>query len=163
VGTYFKPWRQKIGVLTLVLACVFMGGWIRSRSIADVVYFRKGEGVAATFVSANNCIVWHSVDMPDKPTNGWIGFPHWQTEDPFLCTNIDVLAEFNVFDVCCYRWLGIGSFRCQTVSMDWKTTWFVYYWPIVLVLTLLSAWLLLSEPRESKAKTPVEPIHETAV
>lgn len=28
--TYFKPLRRKIGVLTLLLACVLAAGWVRS-------------------------------------------------------------------------------------------------------------------------------------
>lgn len=27
---FFKPWRRKIGVVTLLIACVFAAGWIRS-------------------------------------------------------------------------------------------------------------------------------------
>ena len=27
---FFKSWRRKIGVLTLVMACVFAAGWVRS-------------------------------------------------------------------------------------------------------------------------------------
>src|ERR1700677_2622214 len=33
--TYFKPLRRKIGVVTLALACVFAGAWIRSRDNID--------------------------------------------------------------------------------------------------------------------------------
>jgi hypothetical protein len=29
-GDYFRPWRRKIGVMTLVMACVFAAGWVRS-------------------------------------------------------------------------------------------------------------------------------------
>ena len=30
---FFKPWRRKIGVVTLVMACVLMAGWVRSEMI----------------------------------------------------------------------------------------------------------------------------------
>ena len=35
MGGYFKPWRRKIGVVTLVMACVLMAGWVRSLTVAD--------------------------------------------------------------------------------------------------------------------------------
>ena len=31
LGNFFHGWRRKLGVVTLVLACVFMGGWMRSQ------------------------------------------------------------------------------------------------------------------------------------
>ena len=37
MGDYFKPWRRKIGVVTLMLACVFMGGWMRSIFFLDFI------------------------------------------------------------------------------------------------------------------------------
>jgi len=30
MGEFFKGWRRKTGVVTLVMACVFTGGWVRS-------------------------------------------------------------------------------------------------------------------------------------
>ena len=37
MGDYFRSWRRKIGVVTLGMACVFAGGWVRSFIIADSV------------------------------------------------------------------------------------------------------------------------------
>src|SRR5436190_957332 len=34
---FFKPWRRKMGVLTLMLACVFTGLWLRSTVVHDSV------------------------------------------------------------------------------------------------------------------------------
>lgn len=48
---YFKPMRPKIGVLTLVMACVFAGGWVRSFTLTDAIFWDPdafGFGVAAT-------------------------------------------------------------------------------------------------------------------
>lgn len=32
---YLNPLRSKVGVIPLLIACVFMSGWIRSRYLAD--------------------------------------------------------------------------------------------------------------------------------
>lgn len=34
---FFKPWRQKLGCVTLLMACVVMAGWVRSSSYCDFV------------------------------------------------------------------------------------------------------------------------------
>ena len=35
MGEYFKPYRRKFGILTLMIACKFMAGWVRSLFIHD--------------------------------------------------------------------------------------------------------------------------------
>ena len=34
---YFKPWRRKLGTLTLLMACVFMSAWTRSLIMDDQI------------------------------------------------------------------------------------------------------------------------------
>ena len=36
---FFKEWRRKVGLLTLLMACVFMAGWVRSHVIQDQFLF----------------------------------------------------------------------------------------------------------------------------
>lgn len=37
MSEYFKPWRRKIGVLTLLIASMFTAGWIRSSTVEDEI------------------------------------------------------------------------------------------------------------------------------
>ena len=37
MGDFFKPWRRKIGVVTLVFACLVAGGWVRSLTVREVI------------------------------------------------------------------------------------------------------------------------------
>lgn len=37
---FFESWRRKVGCATLVMACVFAAGWLRSMSIADSLISR---------------------------------------------------------------------------------------------------------------------------
>jgi len=92
MGEFFKGWRRKIGVVTLVLACVFAVDWMR---LAD---YSVKEG--------------RTSDVPWLPT-----VMHPQLGVP-------------------YGW-------------------------IVLPLTLLSGYLLLSKPRLSKPKQTTEPAPTT--
>jgi len=36
MGEFFKGWRRKTGVVTLVMACVFMSAWVRSQTTIDI-------------------------------------------------------------------------------------------------------------------------------
>lgn len=38
MGSYFKPLRRKIGLISLALACVFSGAWVRSCLYEDEIH-----------------------------------------------------------------------------------------------------------------------------
>jgi hypothetical protein len=40
MGTYFKPWRRKLGVMVLLFTCLFAAGWIRSLAYVDQIGIR---------------------------------------------------------------------------------------------------------------------------
>jgi len=102
---YFKPWRRKIGMITLVLACLSAAGWARSISVEDVFSF-GGRQLRS----------------------------HSGLIEEFVDTSIDLTDFF-------------GQIRTTRVRV---TYWRVPYWSIVVPLTLLSAYLLLSKPRVAK-------------
>jgi hypothetical protein len=68
---YFKPLRRKFGVMTLVLACLFTAGWIRSRYYEDWGFVRLGN----TFYllqSHQGGFSYHKWPKP-PPTGQWFG------------------------------------------------------------------------------------------
>jgi len=48
MGEFFKGWRRKIGVVSLVVACVFAAGWVRSYQRFD-----RFQSSSHTFFSAD--------------------------------------------------------------------------------------------------------------
>jgi hypothetical protein len=40
MGDFYKGWRPIVGCLTLLLACIFMSGWLRSISVIDRILWR---------------------------------------------------------------------------------------------------------------------------
>src|SRR4051794_11550216 len=44
MSTFFKPWRRKVGVVTLAMACLLAAGGVRSYAIADSFEFTTGRG-----------------------------------------------------------------------------------------------------------------------
>lgn len=45
MGEFFRGWRRKVGCLTLVMACLTMGGWIRSLFRTDEVMIWEGDWI----------------------------------------------------------------------------------------------------------------------
>jgi hypothetical protein len=105
MGSYFKPWRRKIGVVTLMLACVLAANWICS-------------------AFAERCLNLFGIGLYFTP---------------------EATEVVTVNSMCI-----VGIFV-------------VSHWLIVIPLTLLSAWLLLSKPRRPKMKSADEPVSEPAV
>lgn len=59
MGSYFKPWRRKLGLFVLVLACVCAAVWVRGIGTKDVYQFGNGEGkVFHTLVSSHHGLMW---------------------------------------------------------------------------------------------------------
>lgn len=135
--TYFAPLRRKIGEVVLVLACATTSVFLRSRCVLDLVMFSTGRDSMIMFVSRDNgftCVRWN---LPfDEPPN-WQTVPLSDPLDPAHCYD-------NLID-------KDGKSPSQSFCIGPTS-----YWWIIVPLTLLSAWLLLSRMRAAKppASTP---------
>lgn len=148
---FFRGWRRKVGIATLLMSCVFAVGWVRS--------FDRFEWYPRTFpnqiriVSANGCIraeqmIWevgvhrgkwyeHYLDQRNLPQ----GIEN--DEDPMEGQQVLWRVTFPGFH--CGSGLTWGG-RGRTARVH---SCVIHYWSIALPLTLLSAWLLLRNNRPS--------------
>ena len=160
---YLKPLRRKIGVITLVVASVFTAGWVRSQIVFDTVVFPDnvysvGTSVAITHnsvSSAQRSLLWTRIheETDGVPTmNSLDGrvrseYPEWSTSfshDPEILYNVIERRR------CLFGFAFDGSHsRLQNYEV-WKRFVLVPYWSVVIPITALSAWLLLSKPRRTK-------------
>lgn len=62
---FFKPWRRKLGVLVLVLACVLMAGWARSQRMIDELSVDV-FGHQHSFRFANRCFSELGIDRAPR-------------------------------------------------------------------------------------------------
>jgi hypothetical protein len=170
MGTYFKPWRRKIGLVTLILACVFATGWIRGLSRRDKLII-NGESTTVV-VWLNNQLVssmsgitagvyWRDegVGQPKSTSMNWSSLPILTSEQVNTCLSQDAAFRNSP------EWAAEGNWERKFVGFCFfgaknRTLVFAPYWSIVIPLTLLSAWLLLAKTHKPKAG--VEPILETA-
>lgn len=151
MGSYFKRLRRKIGVVTLVMACVFAAGWVRSLVTKDTFSLRRDPRTIC-FVILNQSRVLL-----------------WQLTAPFATTTVQgfhetaPVANENYFNETEYvvewhwqaAWFEFGKTHYRNFTPKFENQFFfIPYWSIVVPLTLLSGWLLLSKPRVSQTKKP---------
>lgn len=147
---YFKPLRRKMGVVTLVLALAAMGGWFRSQSRFEYVFINVGKVSIGVTSMHEGLDFARTIALDQNIRTNFIDYKsvelHVLPDDPFNRTPWS--ADFK-FD---WRWdwagfhVGEGQYP-ERRDQDCM----IPYWSIVIPLTLLAAWLLLSKPRRSKA------------
>ena len=140
MGEYFKPLRRKFGVLTLVMACVFAAGWLRSLEMDDEVRLPTEGEINHFLTSSNLGLEWTTVirQMPPQPST------FRRISRPLEGGRRKIYASPQY--VWSINWCG---FRVGGQGID-QITRIVPYWSIVIPLTLLSAYLLLNKPRQRK-------------
>ena len=142
MGEYFRGWKRKIGVATLVMACVFAAGWVRSIFVHDVLLFVHDGDVLGLWGSQSGSLRW-STDIVNAQV--WT-VPQWQ--------NWIASEGVHPFDDPNIEW----QWRCCGFGVaDDATERVVPYWSITIPLTLISLVLLLSKPRKSTPKKITDP------
>ena len=154
MGDFFKPWRRKIGLVTLVMACLAMGAWVRSHAVSDQIRFMSsgyGYNFRSQFGRMNAGIFW-AADGADNSFyfslgRSWVGqkLPDIDYGKPSKTFGFSYFVGEN------------DLMRAMRVGVEFP------YWSIVLPLTALSAFLLLTNPRQSKQKKINEPAANTNV
>src|SRR5262249_50446664 len=78
MSSYFKPLRRKIGVLTLVMACVLMVGWIRGRYVEEI-FIPCGKGSSMhDFIFSGSGVTWYWQAIDDGEITSEQGWHHYQ-------------------------------------------------------------------------------------
>jgi hypothetical protein len=141
---FFRGWRRKIGVLTLLMACVFAAGWVRSFTVTDLFVFAVGQNQTDILGSLKGSFGWQTTHQ-EAPHPISI-YPTWIRSDNLTAKSLEAGGEAEGIR---WRWRFLG-FDGGYLDIDSTKAAFVSvpYWSIVLPLTAISAFLLLS-----KAKT----------
>lgn len=155
---FFRGWRRKVGVGTLLMACVVMGGWMRSVKTFDCfrliqnrwhfVLIQSDRGTLTLFDSHPNSI---------EAVLWWYG-DQGETVEPCdpLKPQDDLKIEWR------WDWAGfiVGAFSAldNTQQLIRTDVFLVPYWFIVCTLTTLSAFLLLPKTRQSTPKKTSEAV-----
>jgi hypothetical protein len=152
---FFRGWRRKVGVGTLVMACLLMGIWIRCPLNIDSIEIEIGSSIVT--LASNQHGVWFvKSDLPDSQyypsrlrgrSNGFTlpGRRRAFSDDPF-----GHLRDWDWESHSRSVWHGFHFARyCKKNPINGMHLSFsiVPHWTIILPLTLLSAYLILWKPR----------------
>lgn len=152
MGDYLKPWRRKIGVLTLVMACVLAAGWVRSLFVQDAVNVCIAKQLRLTVISVSRHLI---IAMACIETDAAIPASFRESETVNWKQWSQTFANFEVTRPISDQGFSTDDDKFGDPNTDISDEWYqLPYWSLVIPLTLLSAWLLLSKPRS--AKTPVQ-------
>lgn len=147
---FFRGWKQKFGVATLVMACVFAVGWARSfvQFVRLIVAPQPGVHIQCDSVYARIEFVR-------------IGFKS-NVHEPFFTCHQPKMSWGERHEPQNWLWhfcgIGVIDNPPHPDGVSVSDALIIAYRSIVIPLTLLSAWLLLSKARQRQA--PVEPIPE---
>ena len=135
---YFRGWKRKTGLVTLSLLCVLTVLWTRTFHSEDVCGFKAG-GRKHILTSSRQGVDWLSIP---KDAN-WKWFPHgiWlQTHGSDYAGNPPDST--------------MRSFQFERRPETGQLVVGAPYWSLMLPLTILSAWLLLSKRRQPTKPGP---------
>ena len=155
---FFRGWRRKVGVVTLVIACLFAAGWVRSLRNADTInippYYECGSVNGGLFWETQFSTIPNIRNVPH-------GLSCYSVSS-FLC------VEDAPDNVPRWRFLGFGAgeygiilsqrrIRYEDLETFRMRYWRFPYWFVIAPLTAISAFLLLTIPRKSIQKKLPEP------
>ena len=148
---YFRGWKRRTGLLLLIVTSMLAALWIRSLSHYDVMLSSR-----CTLASCYGGIY---CEHPGSPFNGKTTITS-QKISPLDADYIDPRR-------CPWKWqlfgfrYGVTQEEQQSLvtgKIDLAVTkrYHLTYWPIVLVASFVSAWLVLSKNREAAPKMNVQ-------
>ena len=159
MAEFFRGWKRKVGMLTLLLACVFMAGWLRSPIVSDVLNIPTGKHSFIGLASSGGSLGWARCHFRNPAKSNMSAHPFWE-KDKYTHS----LINLTLFDIDGLKWrwrcFGFGFYEGSIDDGDngyWMNCLQIPYWSIVVSLTLLSSHLLLSKPRKSTQKKSTDP------
>jgi hypothetical protein len=137
ISLFWGGWRRKTGCVALLMALMLMVGWLRSLTYFEGFSF-PGRTPTDYLLSWDSSLVW--LRAP--------GLPFCSDKYPtYLCWKF-LGTDERIFQSTHRKWLwnwgGFGS----CVGIDHPGDMIVIpYWAVVIPLTFVAAFLLLTKPR----------------
>lgn len=159
MSEFFRPWRRKVGAVTLVVSCVLVAIWIRSNHAADFVHLRVADRTVYFFVSSRSMFFIQAVheafayQLSQPPTGYAVStgaqVPSAKLWPPYFNHPVTRVDHQRVLES---RDWTLAIERPEALFPDLKIdVWGTPYWSLTIPLTFLSAYLLLSKPRACRA------------
>ena len=170
---FFRGWKRKSGTATLLMACFFLAGWIRSFQTVDYIKIQFPKSCCFLYSDEFGLSWSHHESLRSKRMLVWEHFPQFQIEcasnsryplrGAYLDRQFGPLYGVPAGD----RWHGLGfhvgqgprpsaNGEIENRHHTRVTKVVIPNWSIVVPLTMLSVWWLLSKHRTSLSPSPRE-------
>ncbi len=171
MSDFFKPTRRKLGVVTLVLACVIISVWVRSLILLDHIELPVGKHatiILVTYGRSFAVLIEHDPDVDVSSSAKWLSKP----SSEFSSEELYGMDFGSVYSVIQYRHHppvtlapGPGQpYRVPKLAQNYFLLGLpIPYSTVGISLVLLSLWLLIREPRPVIPKTTEGASHEKVV
>ena len=167
MGDFFYGWRRKIGCVTLVMACVFMSGWVSSIRASHAIAYSVTDTSLTQLTSRDATLTFRWI-LSEFPVRGFYG----NNDKLLLVTppNVHGVLSVPIDEPTLtivgneFHWillagrLKIGNVVAKVFPLRIFVC-IVPYWLIAIPLTFVSAYLLLVKPRIAKARVVVENVN----
>lgn len=144
---FFRGWKRKTGIVTLLITCMLTAGWVRSTRMYERFGYRTGESCFHWIYSVRGEIWW----IRSQEHDGHLDFK-WYASGPdttfLLCLPSDRTWYWRIGKLE-YGEYAETFLKHRYVMMP--------YWLLVIPLTLVSAWLFFSKLRPTKATQSESP------
>ena len=127
MGDYFKPLRRKLGLVTLVMACVFMAAWVRSYSFTEQIIPPGQTSTFQVWISLPDRLAWMRVQgQGPSATSSLPIFTSAPSSEPYPIDSEE--AQWH------WRFIGFGSGTDNITggSAHKYFFWTIPYWSIVI-------------------------------
>ena len=157
MGEFFKPWRRRIGVVTLILACVLMVGWLRSLSTQDTFTVGFGPSTQFKLVSISGRVILAKVSIDGKEpilTVPWTSQKIGDHEHGWeMVFRLPDRSQLNWVLCISENLFSTGDDEMGANFISFVVKWFQFpYWFVVTPFVALSAFLLVTKPNKSTQK-----------
>ncbi len=155
---FFKQWRRKIGLMTLLLACLLTAAWGRGHKTTDIITFEFEGGVSHCFHTSRDGLMWERYSARARSVDQgihWFQYPvkysgrvfPFEEQEWLLINQLSSRRQLLGFD--------FGEWR-ERIHADYGVIYFIVpYWSIILPLTLLSTRLILTKCCQPKVTQSV--------
>ncbi|HEY4259765.1 MAG TPA: hypothetical protein VGM98_06390 [Schlesneria sp.] len=134
MNTFLHSWRRKAGVVTLTMAVAFTGMWVRSTVVHDDIIPPTWTALDVGFISEKQSITCQTLGRARFCP---LGAPLWQASSLPYRRSIDPAIVWQ-WEFGGFRYNCNSEIRCVVVP----------YWAFAIPLVMLSAYLLLWNPRK---------------
>lgn len=133
---FFKSWRRKAGVVSLVMACTLLVAWMRTAVTVDIIRLSRQEAI----ISGDGHFVIYLVRRNASPME-WYQW-HMRNDERFGPWEKVSRGTFGGIEFG----TDVIVDKSTQIEMDRANWWRVPYWELILPLTPLSAYLILWKP-----------------